>query len=76
MGRYYKSQPNLKPMPTQAPDDNNSVLSEFDHHRLTLLSGQVGEGWPAELHQYLKDMPANVTKDTDIVEWWQVRSWS
>jgi len=76
MGRYYKSQLNLKPMPTQAPDNNNSVLSEFDCHRLTLLSGQAGEGWQAELHRYLKDMPANVTKDTDIVEWWQVRSWS
>ena len=38
MGRYYKSQPNLKPTPTQAPDDNNSVLSEFDRHQLMLLS--------------------------------------
>jgi len=63
-------------MPTQPPPiDNHSIFSEFDHHRLTLVSGQEGDGWRAELRQYLKDMPANVTKDTDIVEWWQVRSW-
>ena len=56
-------------MPTQAaPTDNNSILSEFNCHRLTLLSGQEREGWQAELHQYLKDMPANITKDTDIME--------
>ena len=76
MGCYYKSQPNLKPTLTQAPNDNNSVLSEFDRHQLMLLSGQAGEGWQAELRRYLKDMPTNVTKDTDIVEWWQVCSWS
>jgi len=76
MGRYYKSQLNLKPTPTQAPNDNNSVLSEFDRYWLMLLSGQAGEGWQAELRRYLKDMPTNVTKDMDIVEWWQVRSWS
>ena len=74
--RYSKRQLNTKPMPTQAaPTNNNSILSDFDRHRLTLLSGQEGEGWQAELHQYLKDMPTNVTKDTDVVEWWQVRSW-
>lgn len=30
------------------------------------------EGWQAELRRYLKDMPADVTKDTDIIKWWQV----
>ena len=25
---------------------------------------------------YLKDLPSNVTKDTDIVEWWQVSSYN
>jgi len=63
-------------MPTQPPPiDNYSILSEFNRHRLTLVSGQEGDGWHVELRQYLKDMPANVTKDTDIVEWWQVCSW-
>ena len=74
MERYYQSQQNTNPTPTQAPPPNNdSILSEYDRHHLTLLSGQEGEGWQAELRRYLKDMPANVTKDTDIVEWWQVR---
>ena len=27
-----------------------------------------GEGWQAELHQYLDTMPANVMKDTDIMK--------
>ena len=63
-------------MPTQvAPVDSDSILSEFDRHRLTLLLDQ-DDGWQAELHQYLKDMPTNVMKDTDIVEWWQVHSWT
>jgi hypothetical protein len=76
MERYYQRQQNTNPTPTQAPPTNNdSILSDFDRHRLTLLLGQEGEGWQAELRRYLKDMPANVTKDTDIMEWWQVRSW-
>jgi hypothetical protein len=64
-------------MPAQpAPTTDDSILSEFDRHRLMLLSSQVeGEGWRAELRSYLKDMPADVTKDTDIVEWWQVCIW-
>lgn len=74
MERYFKSQPNTSPTPTQlALADEDSILSQFDRHRLTLLSSQdEGEGWQAELRRYLKDMPTNVTKDTDIVEWWQV----
>ena len=76
MERYSRNQ--LVDMnPTPAPTllaESDSILSDFDRHRLTLLSGQE-EGWGAELCRYLKDMPANVTKETDIVEWWQVRSW-
>ena len=59
--------------PTAGPVANNncdSILSEFDHHRLALLANQTqDEGWLLEKCQ---DLPANVTKDTDIVEWWQV----
>lgn len=53
--------------------NNDSVLSKFDHHHLTLLANQTQkEGWLSEKHQYLKDLPTNVTKDIDIVKWWQV----
>jgi hypothetical protein len=34
------------------------------------------EGWALELRQYLKDRPANVKKDTDIVQWWQASSFA
>lgn len=69
--------PNKNPLPAQpAHMDDNAILSEFDHHQLTLLSGQEEEeGWQAELRRYLKDLPTDVTKDTDIVEWWQVCIW-
>ena len=38
----------------------------------TLVANEDAEGWAAELRCYLKDMPAKVTKDTDIIKWWQV----
>jgi hypothetical protein len=36
------------------------------------MSQEQDGGWEAEIRRYLKDLPANVTKDTNIVEWWQV----
>ena len=53
-----------------------TLESKFDwHHRL--LIQQLSEcydssGWAAELRQYLSDLPVDVTKDTDIVQWWNV----
>ncbi|KAG6913201.1 hypothetical protein DXG01_008819, partial [Tephrocybe rancida] len=29
------------------------------------------EGWQAELRRYLKDVPVDISRDTDIVEYWQ-----
>ena len=53
--------------------NHNSILSEFDCHRLALLSSRdEDEGWQSEMRRYLKDLPSDVTKDTDIVIWWQV----
>ncbi|KAN0111926.1 hypothetical protein V8E52_008016 [Russula decolorans] len=37
-----------------------------------ILEKMQDGGWEAEIRRYLKDLPANVTKDTNIVEWWQV----
>ena len=79
MEQYWKPQ-QTKPANLPGTDNilqpkNESILSEFDRHRLTLLSNQSkleDEGWQSEMHQYLKDLPANVMKDTDIVKWWQV----
>jgi hypothetical protein len=76
---YWKNQPRRNPAvagkstsASPAPFDDASVLSEFDRVRLSLIAKEDGEGWPAELRRYLKEMPDDVTKDTDIVEWWQV----
>ena len=49
------------------------VLSfEYDCYRQSLLEVDEGEGWSSELRCYLKDRPVDVTKDTNIVKWWQV----
>ncbi|KAH9955593.1 hypothetical protein BC827DRAFT_1271578 [Russula dissimulans] len=78
MGHYYKSREItsvvlIPPPPGNLTNDITSILSKFDCHCLALLMSQEkGEGWQAELRRYLKTLPADVTKDTDIVEWWQV----
>ena len=48
------------------------LSSEYDRYRQSLLEVDEGEGWSSELRRYLKDRPVDVTKDTDIVKWWQV----
>jgi hypothetical protein len=58
--------------PTTSP--SGVFLSKFDRLRQTLISHAEEGGWAAELRRYLKDMPADVTAETDIVEWWQVYS--
>lgn len=79
MERYWKDRqtaatPEPVPVPHGLPEANSdSILSDFDRHRLALLSSRgEDEGYQAELRRYLKDLPADVTKDTDIVKWWQV----
>jgi hypothetical protein len=73
---YYKSRPSTavgKPVSTQAATSPETpILSEFDKHRETLLSDDTEEGWASELRRYLGTMQRDVTKQTDIVEWWQV----
>ena len=51
-----------------------SVLSEYNKHRKTLLTANAEEGWAAELRHYTGTMQQDVTKNTDLVEWWQVRN--
>ena len=77
MEKYWKNnQPQAPPTtvsPTDVTGDTGSlVLSDYDRYRLTLLSTMEREGWEAELRHYEKDMPADVSPDTDIVMWWQV----
>lgn len=59
-------------LPTSGKNESASVLSDYDQYQLTLLSSKEHEGWEAELCCYEKDMPADVSPNTDIVKWWQV----
>jgi hypothetical protein len=78
MERYWKIRSNTtsttrNPSPAVTADrTEDSIISEFDQHCLTLVSQEQDGGWEAKIRRYLKDLPTNVTKDTDIVEWWQV----
>jgi hypothetical protein len=78
MQEYWNSRPRAEPViaatpmnTTLAPSCVASILSDFDRHRLSLVAKDDEEGWPAELRRYLKEMPADVTKETDVVKWWQ-----
>ncbi|KAK2460087.1 hypothetical protein APHAL10511_007896, partial [Amanita phalloides] len=57
------------------PLDANTMESEFDRHCRTLnqqsaQSSSAGR-WAAELCCYLSDLPVEVMKDTDVIQWWQ-----
>jgi hypothetical protein len=77
---YYKKRPRADavdpPTQTTCIDGNAERLrvlsSEYDRYRQSLLETDKGEGWSSELRHYLKDRPGDVTKDTDIINWWQV----
>ncbi|KIM34891.1 hypothetical protein M413DRAFT_79948 [Hebeloma cylindrosporum] len=76
MAEYYKTRPLPIPIQTKAlnPTEKHSnapVLSEYDKLRKTLLGADVEEGWASELRRYLGTMQQDVTKTTDLVEWWQ-----
>ena len=51
--------------------------SEFNRHRHQLIKqsspGCGANGWASEPRHYLGDLPADVDKQTDIIQWWQVR---
>src|SRR5258708_2883090 len=79
MDEYYKTQ--LRAKPVQPPPTPISVdgecapvkvlSSKYDCYHQSLLEMDNGEGWSSELRRYLNNRPGNVTKDTDIVKWWQ-----
>jgi len=70
--------PQTTPVAAEHSDGSSAAeklvrLSEFDRHRRTLVTAaEEDDGWATELRCYLKDMPANVSKETDIIRWWQV----
>ncbi|RDB17317.1 hypothetical protein Hypma_001667 [Hypsizygus marmoreus] len=69
---YWKSRPRAAPMQDNEPTislEQDKNISDFDRHHLKLLTQDDQEGWHSELRRYLKDVPADVTKETDIIEW-------
>jgi hypothetical protein len=48
------------------------VQTDYDKYRRSLIAQEIDEGWRSEKRRYLKEMPPDVTRDTDILEWWQV----
>jgi hypothetical protein len=77
MAEYYShrdpSTPSQRPNRADpAANSDGPTLSEFDKLHETLLTDDIEEGWASELRRYLGIMQRDVTKDTDLVEWWQV----
>ncbi|KAG1872985.1 hypothetical protein DFJ58DRAFT_651917 [Suillus subalutaceus] len=65
----------ITPIPSYMDSGAPTVESNYDHHRRTLVdqaSREHNAGWHAELQCYLKDIPDDVSRDTDIIEWWSV----
>lgn len=78
MEKYWESHPRSTQstgIPTNDADIQvtASVMSDFDRYHRRLVSIEDDEGWQSELRRYLKDMPAEVTAETDIIRYWQVR---
>jgi hypothetical protein len=78
MEEYYQRRPGHLPVSSSTAnsdsEDPETILSEYDQYRQSLVEKDDDEGWASELWRYTKDRPANVTKDTDIIQWWQVCS--
>ena len=74
MEEYYQRRPGRSSgTPSTAENEEpETILSEYDQYRQSLVNNDDDEGWISEYRRYLKDRPANVKKDTDIIQWWQV----
>jgi hypothetical protein len=83
MEKYWQNCPRSSTITTPSTPTNDadittttttspSVMSDFDRYHRTLVANEEDEGWQSELRRYLKDMPADVTVETDIICYWQV----
>ncbi|KAG6809994.1 hypothetical protein H0H87_011389 [Tephrocybe sp. NHM501043] len=70
MRTYWATRPQAAPS-TATAQPTTAIVDDFDLHRRTLLTCEDSEGWQAELCRYLKDVPADISRDTNIVEYWQ-----
>jgi hypothetical protein len=73
MEEYWKDRPRTaESTPATSAAASASVLSDYDRYRRTLVAEDDDFGWESELRRYLKDLPPDVTAETNIIEWWQV----
>jgi hypothetical protein len=77
MEKYWEKRPRSSAIttvtpPTNSNDAETSVMTDFDRYRRTLVANEEDEGWQSEKRRYLKDMPADVSPETDIILYWQV----
>ena len=54
-----------------------TLESQYDCHCHELIKQSMKDsnsgGWATELRHYLNDIPVDVVRDMDVVEWWGVR---
>ena len=65
----------ITPIPSYMDSGTPTVDSDYDRHRRMLVDQALREhntGWRAELRRYLSDIPNDVSKDTDSIEWCSV----
>ena len=77
MEEYYRRRPGhlsgtSSTTKNENPENGTAILSEYDQYRQSLISKDDDEGWNSKYRCYMKDRPANVNKNTDIVWWWQL----
>ena len=78
MEMYFKHWPQhnvANPSTADNAGTEKVLVSEYDQYRQTLVDMDDDEGWVSELRRYLKDRPVDVSKETDVVQWWQVHSY-
>lgn len=65
--------PVVPAMQPTIPSTELTLQSEFDQHCLRLVQDarhKDSGGWKVELYCYLEDIPSDVSKHTDVIQWW------
>ena len=74
---YWKRRPQQTvaraPSRSSSVRKDGAIMSDFDcHHQSLLKKGTGAETCGVEVRRYLKDVEEDVTKDSNIIKWWQV----
>ncbi|KIM61894.1 hypothetical protein SCLCIDRAFT_120712 [Scleroderma citrinum Foug A] len=71
MQAYWKERPEARAQPNSVSKQGlfNTLASDYKQHHHALIK-KSSMGWSAELHLYLSEIAENVTRDTDVIDWW------